>query len=1148
MTFCGDDRAMNTLDGLPVELKMSVLEQIPDISSIRSLALASSRYYTVCSQHMFNLLLRQYNGEVEISEALVALHSEGVIAEDPRNRDKIIELLDCRRRGTREGKKYKHDSFSIDEIIKLFKLHKAAIYLMDDFSTRIEEPPWWKPAGHPTWKSLDLKFSHTERARFFRAFYRLQTWHCIFGEPECFSFSLALRIETPYRPSYNEWEDMTFSHEEAWRLICGSIPPWDVEEMLCLFQYMKQRYIRIYREILAVLLHLDRDSASSSPLESSYLASSLGAAFENTCKRRANNLREVLAARLHEVSGLKMEAKLPLLSPADRYERDDIAEVLQRWGEGKPLHRDLWRQNALPHVFRALLVSVPPSASIKWPIPTQYEHATLSEVIFYASLILSRVILHILFTYQMSKILTVFGATGNQGGSIANYVIADPVLSKEYSVRAVTRNTEQLAAKALSAKGIEVVEGDLDDVASIQTALRDAHTVFATTATIYDGRTKEREVRQGRSVADAAVAAGVKYLIWSTLSAPTIESKGKYARVDSFDCKYEVEQYIRSLPIKSAFFAPASFMQNFSTNMAPHHMSDGTFAVANILRPESKLPLIDTENDTGKYVGAILAEPEKFKGQILSAATNFYSMEEIVQTMSRVSGKMVKYNQIPVEVFEGFLPPEAADCLIEMLLYIEEFGYYGNIRNQTKAERERLIVIPLAQLAESGHDRTSWNPATKRAIFTPASFRLYANILILCTTLVFIKMVSALKLVSPHAKDIDIPTSSWPANLTVNHPAATSIVYPDVNTEHGRFEITHMVALHSSNQIVPKWDGVAEKTIFKLQKMDLDWGAVECFECKGRRGKVPSTETTLFITVYDMPPITMPLVTFLVEIYDIARCRVEMRAADVGRYAGTVTRKYKEQAYLSPGSRISFGEGLKTPVEGTIGGIVELYDDSGVHRDTCALTCHSYLPSHNVTPDTNMNIGPGPQQHPLQNYGIIRCAYPSEIVWQDWFEQVSDDLRCVNRQIKEIEEEMNTREEHADKMLDSLRTHLADLKSQNEQLDQTLERITSADCSIGTVCAFSGNRVIQNHHLDWALIALDEDTQACLKDANTIPNVVPWAFGKIRSPDRLDYLRPGLTVFKAQYPDFTGGTVNATKSYVRFRAGGEGDQTIETTE
>lgn len=57
----------------------------------------------------------------------------------------------------------------------------------------------------------------------------------------------------------------------------------------------------------------------------------------------------------------------------------------------------------------------------------------------------------------MSKILAVFGATGNQGGSVIDTVLADPALSKEFKIRAITRDTSKPAAKALADKGCEVV-------------------------------------------------------------------------------------------------------------------------------------------------------------------------------------------------------------------------------------------------------------------------------------------------------------------------------------------------------------------------------------------------------------------------------------------------------------------------------------------------------------------------------------------------------------------------------------------------------------------------------------------------------------------------------------------------------------------
>lgn len=57
----------------------------------------------------------------------------------------------------------------------------------------------------------------------------------------------------------------------------------------------------------------------------------------------------------------------------------------------------------------------------------------------------------------MSKLLTVFGATGAQGGSVIRAVLADDILSKEYKIRGITRDVSKPAAQALAQKGVEVV-------------------------------------------------------------------------------------------------------------------------------------------------------------------------------------------------------------------------------------------------------------------------------------------------------------------------------------------------------------------------------------------------------------------------------------------------------------------------------------------------------------------------------------------------------------------------------------------------------------------------------------------------------------------------------------------------------------------
>jgi uncharacterized protein YbjT (DUF2867 family) len=57
----------------------------------------------------------------------------------------------------------------------------------------------------------------------------------------------------------------------------------------------------------------------------------------------------------------------------------------------------------------------------------------------------------------MSKTITVFGATGNQGGSVIKEILAHPELSKTYKIRGVTRDPSKPSSAALTKKGVEMV-------------------------------------------------------------------------------------------------------------------------------------------------------------------------------------------------------------------------------------------------------------------------------------------------------------------------------------------------------------------------------------------------------------------------------------------------------------------------------------------------------------------------------------------------------------------------------------------------------------------------------------------------------------------------------------------------------------------
>jgi uncharacterized protein YbjT (DUF2867 family) len=140
------------------------------------------------------------------------------------------------------------------------------------------------------------------------------------------------------------------------------------------------------------------------------------------------------------------------------------------------------------------------------------------------------------------KIITVFGATGNQGGSTASAIFNSPDLSSKYKVRAITRDPKKPAAQALASKGAELAQADLNDVESVKKAVDGAYGVFAVT-NYWESMSKEVEETQGRNIVDACKAAGVKHLIWSTLPHVGKLTNGELSKVEHFESKAEVAEY-----------------------------------------------------------------------------------------------------------------------------------------------------------------------------------------------------------------------------------------------------------------------------------------------------------------------------------------------------------------------------------------------------------------------------------------------------------------------------------------------------------------------------------------------------------------------------------------------------------------------------
>src|SRR5262249_30478831 len=143
-----------------------------------------------------------------------------------------------------------------------------------------------------------------------------------------------------------------------------------------------------------------------------------------------------------------------------------------------------------------------------------------------------------------SQPVLVTGATGRQGGAVAR-----SLLDRRIAVRALSRNPGKPSAQALAALGAEVVGGDLHDAAALTRAMEGVRGVFSVQNWWETGAA--REVRQGKNVADAAKAARVPHLVYSSVGGAE-----RGADITHWKTKWEIENYIRQLGLRATILRP----------------------------------------------------------------------------------------------------------------------------------------------------------------------------------------------------------------------------------------------------------------------------------------------------------------------------------------------------------------------------------------------------------------------------------------------------------------------------------------------------------------------------------------------------------------------------------------------------------------
>ncbi|AFV90121.1 MAG: NmrA/HSCARG family protein [Acidipropionibacterium acidipropionici] len=235
-----------------------------------------------------------------------------------------------------------------------------------------------------------------------------------------------------------------------------------------------------------------------------------------------------------------------------------------------------------------------------------------------------------------SDVVGVVGATGHQGGATVT-----ALLEAGAHVRALVRDVTSQSAQNLAARGTELVIADLDRPDGLVPALAGVDVLFVM-ATFTGPNGTAGETSQGRAIGDAAQAAGVSRIVYSSVGGAE-----RHTGIPHFESKRRIEEYLETLAPSTTFIRPTFFMDNFLHNSEPT-VEDGTVVVRLPLPAGIPLQMVSVR-DVGRAAAHALLTPSDVPGDTVELVGDELTGEQIAAAFGDVEGLPARYEPIPVE-------------------------------------------------------------------------------------------------------------------------------------------------------------------------------------------------------------------------------------------------------------------------------------------------------------------------------------------------------------------------------------------------------------------------------------------------------------------------------------------------------------------
>ncbi|WWC70549.1 uncharacterized protein I206_104500 [Kwoniella pini CBS 10737] len=267
------------------------------------------------------------------------------------------------------------------------------------------------------------------------------------------------------------------------------------------------------------------------------------------------------------------------------------------------------------------------------------------------------------------RIIVVFGATGVQGTGLIEALSPH----EEFSILALSRNPQSESSKYLASlprvKVVKVPDDCMEEPLKVFQSLNlqkgDVHGVFSVQGYVDD----TTMIRQGKAIADASVEFEVKHIVYSSVDFAGLENTG----FSAFECKREVENYIKKLSIQYTFLRPVQFMDiwlpkiEFQFKVGRTVWSKFTY----YKNPNKKHQLISSK-DIGKAGSIAFIKGHEWKSDgIIRLAGDELSVKDIQLIYKEVMGENIPF----APSFLAWTVKQFVPIVKQFAQFFEETGY-----------------------------------------------------------------------------------------------------------------------------------------------------------------------------------------------------------------------------------------------------------------------------------------------------------------------------------------------------------------------------------------------------------------------------------------------------------------------------------------